>query len=269
MNVLYAEWIKLRSTRSFWWTNAVVIVLSLALSMIMGLGQRLTYNTQIEDLDGQQEAIDTIKDSMIPSPELMVSGVQIFGLVVIMIMGALIVTSEYRFNTIRTTFAATPQRWKVMVAKLALYGVIAAAIVAALVPLSVAATKLTAGPLAEGISFRGETLDRLYWTLPLYAFFLVMLAIAVGTLVRQTAGAVSLLLLWQLVVEGLLVSLIPKVREWLPPFMPFGNMSRFVSGQEGNSEDWHWDPTGSGLYFMGFCLVLYIIATIVVSRRDA
>ena len=44
----------------------------------------------------------------------------------------------------------------------------------------------------------------------------------VGTLIRQSAGAISLLLLWPLVIESM-ATLIPKVGKYISEFGPFNN----------------------------------------------
>ena len=44
---------------------------------------------------------------------------------------------------------------------------------------------------------------RALYSVPIYAFLCVMLAIGVGALVRQSAAAISLFVLWPLLVESL------------------------------------------------------------------
>ena len=59
------------------------------------------------------------------TPTVAVSGVSSFGVMVLMIMAALTVTSEYRFGVIRSSFLAVPNRSKVLLSKTALVGVYA------------------------------------------------------------------------------------------------------------------------------------------------
>jgi ABC-2 type transport system permease protein len=56
-----------------------------------------------------------------------------FGVMVLMIMAALAITSEYRFGTIRTTFQAVPNRASVLIAKAGLIGAFGAALTSYLI----------------------------------------------------------------------------------------------------------------------------------------
>ncbi len=75
-----------------------------------------------------------------------------------------------------------------------------------------------------------------------------MLAVGVGTLIRQSAGAISLLLLWPLVIESL-ATIIPKVGKYVGEFGPFNNVNYFLGN--GGGFDFHWGPWGGLLYFAG------------------
>ena len=55
----------------------------------------------------------------------------------------------------------------------------------------------------------------------------IVLAVAVGALIRQSAGAIAVLLLWPLLIENL-VGIIPKVGEKIQPFLPFKNADHFL-----------------------------------------
>ena len=89
MSLITVERIKLFSTRSPWWCMIIAAVLSIGLaSLATGLAS------------GPDEAQIT--------PAMSQFGVNL-GQMVIMVMAALAVTTEYRFGTIRTSFQAVPQ----------------------------------------------------------------------------------------------------------------------------------------------------------------
>src|SRR2546430_1003242 len=93
--LLSVERIKLFTTRSPWWSVAT------ALALTIGFGALYV---------GTSKGTDAVT----------VSGTQVgynFGLVVVMVMAALAVTTEYRFATTRATFQAVPNRIAAMVAK--------------------------------------------------------------------------------------------------------------------------------------------------------
>jgi ABC-2 type transport system permease protein len=96
-----------------------------------------------------------------------------------------------------------------------------------------------------------------------------VLGVGVAALLRHSAGAVAVLLLWPLLVEPVVGNL-PSIGSEVGPYLPFANIFRFIDVQ------WlypayamHWDQVGSLLYFVTVVVVVYVAATIVVNRRDA
>ncbi|MFC4126193.1 ABC transporter permease [Nocardia rhizosphaerae] len=251
MGVLAAERIKLTSTRSPWWCSAIVVVLGIGLAALMAV------ITNIDAEPGQGPPPLT--------PTLAASGVTGFGVMVLMIMAALTVTSEYRFGVIRSSFLAVPNRSKVIVSKAGLVGVYAAVLTAVLALVAFAVAKMIAGDGVPTLVLEGNW--RAIYGIPIYAFFAVMLAIGVGVLVRQSAAAISLIVLWPLLIESLLGAFGSFGRA-VNPFLPFANVNRFLSVEE-ISGNWHWGVWGSLIYFAAFCVLVFAGALVVVNRRDA
>jgi ABC-2 type transport system permease protein len=185
MTLITVERIKLFSTRSPWWCMIVAAVLSIGLAALAtGFAS------------GPEEAQVT--------PAMTQFGVGL-GQMVIMVMAALAVTTEYRFGTIRTSFQAVPQRMALLLNK-----TIVVATLAAVVGLVSAEWRLMFGQgLVYGIA--------------------AIFAIAVGILIRQSAGAIAILILWPLLVESLL-PLIPKIGDDLQKWTPFTNANQFLNG---------------------------------------
>ena len=103
-----------------------------------------------------------------------------------------------------------------------------------------------------------------------------VLAVAVRILVRQTAGAVALLLVWALVET--VVAFLPRIGDDIGPWLPFGNGGNFLTAGDdivsgtaaGFSVDYPFGPWGSLAYFAAFSLVLLVVVSLVVAqRRDA
>ena len=246
MGVLAAERIKLTSTRSPWWCAAVIVLLGLGFAVLFGLFSKETL---------------TLSNA--------VGGVSGFGVLVLMIMAALAVTSEYRFGTIRSTFLATPARDKVLLTKAALIGVGGAVFIGVLTVLAYVLAKVIGGSEATKLVLNSETARGLYGV-PVYAFFAVLFAIGVGVLVRQTAAAVSIVILLPVVLETLM-SAFGSFGRNVGAFMPFQNAGRFYSVGPGpdTSVDWHWGPWGSLLYFATFVAIVFGAALFAVNKRDA
>ncbi len=85
-------------------------------------------------------------------------------------------------------------------------------------------------------------------------------------MLRQSAGAIALLLLWPLLIENLF-NLFGSIGEKIMPFLPFMNANNFLGSSGG--VDFHWGPWGSLIYFALFVLVVFGLSIVVVNRRDA
>ena len=99
-----------------------------------------------------------------------------------------------------------------------------------------------------------------------------VIAVSVGTIVRQSAGAIAILLLWPLIIESLF-TLIPTVGAKVGPWLPFAAADKIVAPSTGVAN--LFEP-GSGpdalqglLVFAGTGLVLWLIALVLLQKRDA
>ncbi|NLE80353.1 MAG: ABC transporter permease [Rhodococcus sp.] len=264
MAVLAAERIKLTTTRSPWWCTAIIIVLGLGLAAVIGLSAKASFNSFEDEIAaGNQPSFEPF----LPTLADAVGGVSGFGVLVLMILGALAVTSEYRFGVIRTTFQAIPNRASVLVAKAGLIGVGGALLTFVLTFGAYAIAKATAGEEAGvALTLTGSDAWRAIYGVPIYALLCVVLAVGVGALVRQSAAAIALLLLWPLLIESLF-GLFGEFGRTVQPFLPFGNANNFLGQPMGI--DYHWGPWGSLVYFAAFVAVVFGAAIVSVNTRDA
>jgi hypothetical protein len=233
--VLNAERVKLTTTRSPLWSAIAVAVLSLGLAAIQA---------------------STVYGPRPLEPEKAAMGVAVFGVPVLMILSALTVTNEYRSGLIRTTFMAVPNRTLVLAAK----ATVAAAFSSFYAAVMAAASIVVAHSHLEW---------RLVGGIALYAALAAVVGVAVGALLRASAGAVAVLLLWPLVAEPLLGNM-PNISTQVGPYLPFGNAFRFID------VTWlypyyamPWGPLGSIVYFAGVAAALFVAALVTVNRRDA
>lgn len=246
MSVLAAERIKLTSTRSPWWCAG------LAVAATVGVGAIIAVALPAEG-----------GPFTVGSTQLGYS----IGTAVVMVMAALAVTGEYTVGTMRTTFLAVPRRGTALAAKTAVVAVLAGlvglagafgswALSAALVP---AADLALAGPV-EWRQVAGVGAVNM-----LAAVF----AVAVGVLVRHTAGAVSIVLGWTLMAEQLL-TVVPGFGPAVQPWLPFQAAKHFLTAGP--------TPPGAGLlegpwaalaWFAALAVGLLVVAIAVARRRDA
>jgi ABC-2 type transport system permease protein len=239
VNALAAERIKLLSTRSPWWGAALAVLL-------------VTGATALLATAAPPEA------GRIP-PQVTATLLQL-GMVVVMVLAALAVTTEYRFGTIRTTFQAVPRRSTALLAKTAVVAV-AAAVVGEVTAFAAWATTWALQP-EHALPLDGEPAWRaVAGAGPAFAVAAV-LAVAIGVLLRQTAGAVTVLLVWALLAENLLAQ-VPGVGEHLAAWLPFSALSGFLAGDTPLGP---WGSLGWAALLAGGLLAL---ALAVAGRRDA
>jgi len=187
-----------------------------------------------------------------------------------MVLAAMTVTGEYRSGMIRTTFMATPDRTLVLVAKATIAALFSAVYAAGMTIVAVVIAHVMTPPLAGSqLSFIDPDTWRLIGAITLYAALTAVLGVGVAALLRHSAGAVAVLLLWPLLVEPILGNL-PSIGSEVGPFLPFANVLRFLNVQ------WlfptyvmPWGETGSLLYFIAVVAVVYVAAIVVLNRRDA
>jgi ABC-2 type transport system permease protein len=199
-----------------------------------------------------------------------------FGLVVVMVMAALAVTTEYRFSTMRATFQAVPNRTAVMAAKAGVVALFAGVVglVTAFGSVLISKAIQPNADLAINTAFEWRAVAGVGLVYAIAA----VIAVSVGSLIRHSAGAISLLLVWNLLVESL-VSLIPKIGDDIQKWMPFYVANRFLTGdpdltarsiQEGPPpSEAVLSPWWALAYFAGFALAVLITAIVVTNRRDA
>src|ERR1700749_1935622 len=101
-----SEFTKLRSVRSTYWTIAALIIVSVGISAIAGFG----IASNIHNQPWNKAGTDATQDSLIAFFEL--------GQLIIAVIGAMIITSEYSTGMIRTSLTAMPRRGTVYLGKL-------------------------------------------------------------------------------------------------------------------------------------------------------
>lgn len=130
--------------------------------------------------------------------------------------GVLLVTSEYRYGTIRPTLLFEPRRSRVIGAKVAtsaLAGLVLGVLGAALA-LGIGYAVLA----GRGVSFSlggGDVAQLVLGTVAGAALWGAIGA-GLGAIIRNQVGGVIALLTWSFVVESLLFGLVPAVGRWLP-----------------------------------------------------
>lgn len=187
-----------------------------------------------------------------------------------MVLAAMTVTNENRTAMVRTTFQATPNRLTVVGAKALVAGGWVAVVTAVTALTSMALVRAMAGPVAgANLALDSTGVWNTVGAVTVYAFLCAVLAVAVGVLLKHTAGAVAVLLLWPTVLE-LMLGWLTDAGKALQPFLPFANGIRFtgVPWYTSDGVRFVWDATGSLIYFATVVVITLVAALAVVQRRD-
>jgi ABC-type transport system involved in multi-copper enzyme maturation permease subunit len=208
--VLRSEWAKLWSLRSSWITLGLGLLLLVAFGTIAALRYRsmITSGGQIDPDFAHATAFS-----------LAIFGVP-FALIALGVLGVLTTSGEYSTGMIRSTLAAVPRRLPVLWSKAAVYGVVAFVVGAlgAVVAFLISSGVVSGTPGAMTILDNGVLRSLL--GVGVYLGLVGVIGVALGALLRSTAGGISALVGAFLLVPGLM-SLLPSAwRTDITPYLP-------------------------------------------------
>jgi ABC-2 type transport system permease protein len=118
---LRSEFTKIRSVRSTYWTLAAMIVITIGISALLSWGRIQDYVSQPAGVQAHMAARITSRATQFSMFGL------ILGQLVIAVLGALTITSEYSTGMIRTSLSVLPRRGTVFAAKATVFTVVALA----------------------------------------------------------------------------------------------------------------------------------------------
>ena len=252
IHVLRSEWIKLRTVRM----NAVLAVIATAFPVVVAVLTAVFANPDTF------EARDLVG---------LVTGTSVVTGLLLGVIGAAGITGEFGFGTIRPTFAATPRRWRVIVAKAIITVVVALVVEAVVVIVSynAAAAIFRSRDATIDLSTAGEGALAAMIGIVLFAGIVSLLGYALGLLVRNTPAAVSILILWPLLVDNIVAVIliqagVDDAGKWMPYSAGFA-LGFPDAGQNGDTLG----RVAGGVYFLAVTGALMAFGAVLTQRRDA
>jgi ABC-2 type transport system permease protein len=243
--LLRAELLKQRTTKTLLGLMAIM----LALILFAGLLHSLALNTSaLADRDGQMH----------------VFGWGGLGALFAGLAGAMSITAEFRYGTIRTTFLVTPRRGRVIAAKAA-----ASALIGAFFGIAAEASVIGVGN--AGLAGRGIPV---HLTNGDYAQLLVggavaaalwaPLGVGLGALLRNQVATLVGLFAWLLLIEGLLYGLLAHMSRFLPGIAGSAMAGVTTTGDVRPLLA----PLLGGLLLAAYATVAVVAGVIITARRD-
>lgn len=245
MNLFRSEWLKLWTTRTTW------VMLGIGLlgeALFAGLYTGLASVAEIEGPAADPEGLETIA-----------SGVGLL-LVLMLVLGVLTITTEFRHGTSSSTFLASPRRYPALLAKLG-----AALLIGLLAGL--AYVVVNGGLAAPLLADRGGDLPATGDLASVYAGVVVSYAIlaafgfGVGAIVRNQVGAIIAAIAFFFVLSPLPELLPGSIGEYFP--------AQALGSLHGSPEgDGVLNQVTGGLVLGAWAAALVALGTLLVCRRD-
>jgi ABC-2 type transport system permease protein len=223
-----AEFLKLRTTQVWFWMLMATIAIGALLAV-----------AQIAPSDGIRtpEKVPDLFAGFASSP----------GYVVLFTLGALGVTTEFRYQTITPTVLQTPSRWAIVTAKLITYAIVG--VVYAIAALAAETAVGVPWLSAKNIDVRwgdGDVQHAIVGTFGVLALFGIV-GLGIGALLRNQIVAVVVGIVFLVLIENILLA-IPVVKH-LWPYTPNGGTQAilYTHGSTEVVDGVHILSTGAGV----------------------
>lgn len=252
--VIRSEWTKLWSLRSTWWTLLIAFVVTIGFATLLSWAA----SSQFDKMSAEDKAtLDVTNLAMV--------GVA-FGQLAFAVLGALIVASEYSTGGIKSTLVAVPNRLRVLLSKTIVFSVVSWLVgtVGAFISFFVAMTFWSSYDKAASLS--DPHVLRAVFGAGLIALASGLLGLALGALIRHTAGSIT--------TAVALLFVVPPLTNLLPGDWGNAISSRFTTnaGQhitESLPVPGQMHPWPGFFWMLAECLVPLLVGAWLMRSRDA
>jgi ABC-2 type transport system permease protein len=266
MRLVRAELFKIRTT-SLWWIMGIILVPLYAASI---LANWLTANVAGDVADPSEQA-RAAQEPVNVATNLYTSG-QYFGILIVLLLSAMVVTNEFFHLTATTTFLVTPRRESVIVAKFGAAIVVGLIIWALTTVLNLIFAPLILNNLGIGAQLGEPAVWRAIGLNALAYLLWAILGVGAGVLIRSQIAATLVLAITYTVgaqaVGVIFFLLSDHVAEWfdkLQVIVPTTASQLMVAGTDlpGNPPRW----VGAAV-LIAYAVVGGVIGTMITKSRD-
>ncbi len=197
-----------------------------------------------------------------PQYEEVVFSVAANASVLLLILGIIGMTQEYRHRTATPTFLTTPRRGRVVAAKLVAYALAAVPLALLVLAVDVVVVLLYAGARGDAPSLSADNLQTL-GAAGLVLVVFTVIGVGVGALLRNQVGAIVGALVYLYVVEPIVSSIgvLQGAYKWLPG----GAVQAITSDFQAPDL---LEPWQGAVLLLGYGLLTALLGTVLAVRRD-
>jgi len=254
LRVFRSEWTKLRSVRSTAWSLGAGFLLTIAFPVI--------FSFVISSHWGHMSTRERATHSPL---EVALAGVNVAQLA-IAVLGVLVISAEYSTGSIRATFTAAPKRLPVLWAKLLDYAAVSLVLMVPAVLVSFFATQaILARHDILQVSFSAPGIARCVLCGAVYVMLVGVFALAIGAIVRNTAGGIATFAGIFFVLPPLMFTLPQSWNDAISQYLPSEAGRQVFSLQHAPHT---LTPLAGGLVLLGYCIAAIAIAAVLLRRRD-
>jgi ABC-2 type transport system permease protein len=257
---LRSEFTKIRSVRSTYWSLIALVVITIGISALFAFGHAQNFSQMPAFAQAHQRA-----QMISQATETSLFGL-ILGQLVIAVLGALTITSEYSTGMVRTSLSVMPRRGTVLTAKAVVFGAIALVVglVTSFASYFVGQAILSTQHINSTLGQPGVLRAVIGGGLFLAACGL--LSFGLGAVLRHTAGAITAaigLLFVLFILSGFLpYNWAVHIDKWIP-FNAGGAIWENVSGTS------MFSPWTGFLVICGYAAIALAAGFILFRKRDA
>jgi ABC-2 type transport system permease protein len=253
-----SEFTKIRSVRSTYWTLTLLVLTGVVWCVAYCLG---TVH-QWPHMSAQDRAgFDPTQNSVI--------GLALLGQLVIVVLGALMITSEYSTGTVRASLTAMPRRGTLYAAKAVVFAAVSLVVsFAASFGTYFLGRALLAGTHVP-MSLSQPGVLRSVVITALFVEVCGLFAFGVGALVRNAAAALTLTYGCLALLPELIRAMPESVHNALMRWVPGGDALNVMTATMGGQRPLMFSAWGELAVFAGYAAILLAAGAVLFSRRDA
>lgn len=248
--VFNSEWVKLRSLRSS------IILLVCTVAVMVGLGMLAAWGNTLAAADGQPMTEQAVQAT--------VTAGLTFSQLIIGSLAVLLIASEYGTGMIRSTMIAVPTRIPAVLAKAFIIALVSYAVGTASAFITFFAVQPVLASNDLGFDLDGPVLGSLLCT-GLYLSLVSLMGLALGTLLRNSAGSIVSLSALLLVVPSVLSMIPGDFISDIAKYLPSNAGTQLTATQ---IADGSLTQLQGGLVMAAWAIVPLVAALVVVKRRD-